>query len=82
MITSFSKLTLCPLLTVVQVVQHSQAAAASVANEIDLMMGFHHPNLVSAYHFVTWRRRKSRLLHHSGDQVRATISTCVCMCHD
>lgn len=44
----------------VKVMQHSQAAAASVANEVDLMMSFSHPNLVSALHFVTWRRRKDR----------------------
>jgi hypothetical protein len=38
-----------------QVVQHSQAAAASVANEIDLMMNFHHQNVsvrVGRWHFV------------------------------
>lgn len=59
---------------VLQVVQHSQAAAATVANEIDLMMSFQHPHLVSAYHFVTWRRRKDRPQHHSGDQVWARSS--------
>jgi hypothetical protein len=51
-----------------QVVQHSQAAAASVANEIDLMMGFQHPHLVSAYHFVTWRCRKNTVQQSSRDQ--------------
>jgi hypothetical protein len=60
----------CSCGCVLQVVQHSQAAAATVANEIDLMMGFQHPHLVSAYHFVTWRRRKDRPQHYSGDQVR------------
>jgi dienelactone hydrolase len=55
---------------VLQVVQHSQAAAVAVANEVDVMMAWHHPNLVSAYHFVTWRRRKHPATrHHSGDQV-------------
>lgn len=53
----------------VKVVQHSQAAAAAVANEVDVMMAWHHPNLVSAFHFVTWRRRKHPATrHHSGDQ--------------
>eukprot|EP00775_Hariotina_reticulata_P011575 gene11575-11719_t len=41
----------------VKVLQHSKAATADVANEVDLMMSFHHQNIVSAYHFVTWRRR-------------------------
>lgn len=55
---------------ILQVVQHSQAAAATVANEVDVMMSWPHPNLVSAYHFVTWRRRKHPAIrHHSGDQV-------------
>lgn len=57
---------------ILQVVQHSQAAAATVANEVDVMMSWPHPNLVSAYHFVTWRRRKHPAIrHHSGDQVCA-----------
>eukprot|EP00878_Enallax_costatus_P005213 GHUV01005479.1.p1 GENE.GHUV01005479.1~~GHUV01005479.1.p1 ORF type:complete len:661 (+),score=159.36 GHUV01005479.1:2184-4166(+) len=42
----------------VKVLQHSRAAAASVANEVDLMMSFQHLNIVSALHFVSWRKRK------------------------
>lgn len=42
----------------VKVLQHSRAAATSVANEVDLMMSFQHPNVVSAHHFVGWRKRQ------------------------
>ncbi|KAF8066337.1 Map3k12 [Scenedesmus sp. PABB004] len=46
----------------VKVLQHSRRAANSVANEVDLMMGFRHPHVVSAHHFVSWRKRGGRTL--------------------
>eukprot|EP00882_Tetradesmus_deserticola_P028491 GHRQ01031745.1.p1 GENE.GHRQ01031745.1~~GHRQ01031745.1.p1 ORF type:complete len:297 (+),score=127.30 GHRQ01031745.1:3-893(+) len=44
----------------VKVLQHSRAAAPSVANEVDLMMSFAHPHVVCAHHFVTWKRRSAK----------------------
>jgi hypothetical protein len=38
----------------IKVLQHDGGTASAVANEVDLMMSFNHPNVVKAYHFVTW----------------------------
>eukprot|EP00879_Flechtneria_rotunda_P003461 GHRR01003690.1.p1 GENE.GHRR01003690.1~~GHRR01003690.1.p1 ORF type:complete len:696 (+),score=190.53 GHRR01003690.1:393-2480(+) len=57
--------------TAVKVLQHSQAAAASVANEVDLMMSFQHPNVVSAHHFVTWKKRTPRAKVSANGEVSA-----------
>lgn len=57
----------------VKVLQHSRAAAASVANEVDLMMSFQHPNIVSALHFVSWRKRKPPKV----DPFETLVSICI-----
>eukprot|EP00877_Chromochloris_zofingiensis_P009686 jgi/Chrzof1/4971/Cz15g06230.t1 len=38
----------------IKVLQHNSGSAVRVANEVDLMMSFKHPNVVQAYHFVSW----------------------------
>lgn len=37
-----------------QPLSHLMASLPQVANEVELMMKFDHPNLVKAYHYVTW----------------------------
>lgn len=56
----------------VKVLQHSRAAAASVANEVDLMMSFQHPNVVSAHHFVSWRKRQPPKIDNFDAEVGIT----------
>ncbi|GBF87403.1 hypothetical protein Rsub_00114 [Raphidocelis subcapitata] len=43
----------------VKVMVHDAAVAKSVAREIDLVMSFSHPNIVQAFHFVSWRKHSS-----------------------
>jgi serine/threonine protein kinase len=38
----------------IKVMHHDSSTAAAIANEVDLMLSFAHPNVVKAYHFVTW----------------------------
>lgn len=38
----------------IKVLHHDDAAALQVASEVSLMMQFNHPNLVKAFHYVTW----------------------------
>ena len=40
----------------VKVMQHDARTAERVANEVDLMLSFKHPNVIEAYDFVTWTR--------------------------
>uniref|UniRef100_A0A383VVN5 Protein kinase domain-containing protein n=1 Tax=Tetradesmus obliquus TaxID=3088 RepID=A0A383VVN5_TETOB len=47
------------LAVAVKVLQHDSTTAAAVANEVDLVMSFRHPNIVAAYHFVTWAQSDS-----------------------
>ncbi|WIA13933.1 hypothetical protein OEZ85_002503 [Tetradesmus obliquus] len=49
------------LVVAVKVLQHDSTTAAAVANEVDLVMSFRHPNIVAAYHFVTWAQSVSGL---------------------
>ncbi|WIA09496.1 hypothetical protein OEZ85_008896 [Tetradesmus obliquus] len=38
----------------IKVVHHDSRSAPQVASEVELMMKFDHPNLIKAYHYVTW----------------------------
>jgi serine/threonine protein kinase len=57
----------------VKVLHHNALSAARVANEVDLMMSFKHPNIVQAYHFVTWVMcgGKRKRVHGLTAKVRA-----------
>lgn len=41
-------------LSVVQVIEHDKSSASAVENEVVLMLSFDHPNIVRAYHYVTY----------------------------
>jgi hypothetical protein len=62
-----------------QVLQHSRAAAAAVSNEVNLMMSFSHPHVVSAHHFVTWQRKK-RAQDQEVRPCGCVCRVCLCMC--
>ncbi|WIA14609.1 hypothetical protein OEZ85_003117 [Tetradesmus obliquus] len=42
----------------VKVIDHDSEAHASVANEVELMLSFNHPNVVRALHCLTWTHHK------------------------
>ncbi len=50
----------------IKVLQHDASTAAAITNETDLMMSFAHPNIVKAYHVVSYVHRGSHMQRHAS----------------
>jgi hypothetical protein len=64
-----------------QVLQHDSSTAASISNEVDLVMSFRHENIVRAYYFITWTRSTPQQDTRAVDQFSSfdSVSTATTM---
>lgn len=60
----------------VKVLEHSSLAAQRVVQECELIMGLTHPNVVRAFHYITWRKDHAGSKHSgSGSAPSANTSS-------